>query len=939
MICGIIPNMKTQIQAVFAAALLMPAAVCRAADMPPAVRDGTYTWGGRDEHPALVNPVVSVNDGNVISLRGEWEFSSARMTSPWRGGPWCKYYKIEWKDSRTIRVPGCWEAQGVGTAGMAERWDASWDHNAKPIRHKHMGEGWYRRSVDIPAAWAGKRVWLKIGGVKSKGWFWVNGSQVALVDNYCGTCKYEITDLVKPGEKAVIVAQASNVLPSRKGLMSAMNKWGGLYRDVELEATPATFIDDAWVRGLFDEKCAEAHVLVTGPARADGAPGAAGPPCKVRLSVDGAVGEADVAAAGETIVRLPLVPFRAWSPGSPNLYTARVDLVEGGRVVHTRLERFGVRKFEVRGNGFLLNGRPFYVRGFGDDHVYPITGISPAERGVHRANLARAREAGFNFVRLHTHCELPEYFEAADELGIMIQAELPYYCDVPTEGFEFDPRRDVIELWRNYRRHPSFAVYCMGNEGSYGHTLDARMHALVKAMDPDRLKINQDSNLEFLNTPETSDYLGGPINVWKRGSYNPARPFVAHEYLNLCVKLDSRDEKRYTGAWLPPVTRKARADWLAGRGLDARWGDRLQDAQHALQRHYQKRGVESARKDPYCDGYSFWTIVDVVVGQRGTYTAQGLFNPFWDPKRTGFTAKEFAVFNSPSCVLMDVPGDRRVYTCGEEVPVEFLFARYGEAPLRGTKLDWKIDCGRAVSVAGAVDVGDVAPGPARTIASVKVKFPVVDRPCKAVLTASLGGVANSWDFWVFPVRARRNAGSLAVAPDLADAFGKLYEGFAVLGTPAADRAKAVVARGGSREAKEAEAKGRATVIVGNPPRAPNVSLGWWWMGSQVGTAILDDPAFGQLPHEGVLSPLLFRVVGEGAPLGKVKDSVGEPLMIAEGGTDCFVYLARRKKAGAGTVLESFGLDLLSGTPEGTAILDGMIDAALSAGTVSGRKDK
>ena len=166
----------------------------------------------------------------------------------------------------------------------------------------------------------------------------------------------------------------------------------------------------------------------------------------------------------------------------------------------------------------------------------------------------------------------------------MIQPELPYYNDVTTEGFAFDPKRDVTELYEHFRRHPSFAVYSMGNEGSFGPLLDRQLHAYVKTMDPDRLKINQDGQVAWINPPESSDFLGGPVKPWPRGSFNPERPFVAHEYLNLCIKCDSRDEALYTGVWMPPATRKGRADWLAKFGLDHTWGDRLQDAQNALQR-------------------------------------------------------------------------------------------------------------------------------------------------------------------------------------------------------------------------------------------------------------------------------------------------------------------------------------------------------------------
>ena len=883
------------------------------------------TWGGRGEHLAVVNPVMGIEEGSVISLRGEWEFLAKNMSAPWRNGIWKHFYSEgKWEGSRKINVPGCWEAQGVGAPGMSECWDAVWDNCKKPIRHKYMGDGWYRKTVGIPADWKDRRIWLKMGGVKSCGWFWVNGNQVALVDNYCGTYKYEITDLVAPGSNATIVAQVNNVRPSRKGLMSILHKWGGIYRDVELEATPLTFIDDAWVRGDFDGKCAEAHVAV---AVGDS------DKCKIenvkckmkeyalRFTVDGKTANAAVAADGETVVRLPLAELRPWSPERPNLYTGIVELVENGRVVHTRRERFGVRKFEVRGKEFYLNGKPFFVRGFGDDAVYPLTGLSPADRDFHRAHLAKAREAGFNFVRLHTHCELPEYFEAADELGVMIQAELPYYSDVPTEGFAFDPGRDVTELWRNYRRHPSFAVYSMGNEGSFGATLDRQLHAYVKAMDPDRLKINQDCHVAGINPTDAADYLGGPINVWARGSVNPDRPFVTHEYLNLCIKVDSRDEALYSGVWQPPATRKGRAEWLAKFGLGMEWGDRLQNAQHALQRHYQKAGVEAARRDPYCDGYCFWTIADVVVAQSGTYTAQGLFNPLWEQKRGGFSAAEFARFNSPSCVLLETTDGKCVFTSGETLSADFLFAHYGDAPLKDAVLEWSLDAQH-----GRIPLGDVPVGPVRKVASEKIVFPPVEEPAKATLNVRVGDIANAWDFWVFPRREVRDGRDLAVSPSLKGAMERLYAGFAVIGTPEADKATMVVAEAGSPEAETALEAGRRVVAVGKVEGVPNVKLGWWWMGEQVGTALLDHPAFGNLPHEGVLSPLLFRIVGKGKPLdGAGVDEKGL-LMVGEGGQGCFAYLARRQaKDGKGLAIESFGLDLLSGLPEATAILDGAID--------------
>ena len=876
------------------------------------------TWGGRREHPAVVNPVLGDDGERVISLRGDWEFTVMGVGS--RNGYGKRIYdEGPWPWPCMIKVPGCWEAQGIGKPGMSECWDIKGDNNAKPIRHVHVGYACYRKTVPIPAEWKGRRVWLKIGGVKSTGWFWVNKRQVAMNENYCGTYKYEITDIVTPGSNATVVAHVTNARPSRKGQMSAMHKWGGIYRDIEIEATPETFIDDAWVRGDFDRREAEVHVELDGP-RAKG--------MKLRVSIDKSVVEKALDASDDQVIRLPLADFRPWSPEAPNLYTARVDLVNSGNVVHTRRERFGVRKFEVRGKEFYLNDRPFYLRGFGDDNVYPITGITPADRNFHLAHLRKAREAGFNFVRLHTHCEVPEYFEAADEAGIMVQAELPYYGDNTAEAMSFDPKRDVTELWRNYRRHPSFAIYCNGNEGSFGPVLDRRLYDYVKSIDPDRLKIGQDNHEQWSNPPEAADFLQTHALPWARGRVNHDRPFVAHEYLNLSVKSDSRDEEKYTGVWLPPATRKNRAEWLARFGLGMRWGDRLQDAQHALQRHYQKQGIEWIRADPYCDGYWFWTIADVVVENRkadpGVYTAQGLFNPFWEQKRGGASAAEFAEFNSESCLLLDVPDTSRVFASGDILDADFLFANYGTAPLRDSVLEWWPGAG---GEDGRRPVGDIPVGSARKIASARIAFPDVDKPVKACLSANVGCVSNSWDFWVFPRRAVRDGGSIAVADTFRDALGKRYRGLLPEGD--APKAKIVIAEYDSRLASESLARGQRVITIAGADSEPNVKLGWWWLGSQTGVALADHPALASLPHEGHMSPLLFRLVrhgGQALPCPGLRED--DILMVGEGATNCVLHLAQAN-VGRGKAIMAFGLGLMGDSPEAAALLDGLIDYASS----------
>lgn len=917
---------------------------------------GVDTWAGIRPLPAVVNPVGREASPDLISLRGEWEFVQQPKPN-WRRYRHTKvpFAKVDentpmhrrssndtpWSAARKIMVPGAWEAQGVGEPGISIPWDPLWDCSTKKLNHIYMGEGWYRRNFALPQEWRGKKIWLKIGGVRSQGWFWVNKNPVAWVDNYCGTYKYDITEFVKPGETNRIVVCVNNALPSRKGLMSNVHRWGGIYRDIELEATLETRIDDAWVRGDFDGRKAEVKVNVGGEGRKKG--------FVLRATVEGEKKEIGLDATSSLYtLEIPLKNFRPWSPECPDLYWADIELLDGsGNIVQKRRERFGVRKIEVHGDSFYLNGRPYFLRGFGDDSVYPVTGLPPADRKTHIAHLKKARAAGFNFVRLHTHCEVPEYFEAADEVGIMVQAELPYYSDVPTEAFTFDPLRDLRELNAHYRRYPSFAVYCGGNEGRLGPYVEKQMYAFVKRNDPDRLVNHQDGDRcawlerdddEGCNDPGNSDYDIGPRDIWPHGSFNTGRPFVCHEYLNLCVKQDTRINPLYKGAWAAPDSREDRAAWLAARGLDLAWGDALQNAQHALQGVYQKRGIEWARKDPYCDGYCFWTMVDVVVANGAIHSAQGLLDPFWQTKQGGLSLERFALFNGPSAVLADfAPSNSHVFTSGETLSVDFLFAHYGDKALEDAKLEWRFevrggailpqsgDGGRDERVSplrARISVGDIAIGPARKIASGKIVMPQVARAAKAVLRAEIGVAANEWEFWVFPKRGKHDGSDVAVDASLLPAIGKLYCGLTDM-----DSARIVVAPYGSKTAANALASGKRVLSVSGGDGKPNVSLGWWSMGNQVGTALSRKcRALNGLPHDGVLNPLLFRIVKEGAyPLSSGDVTLVEPMIVGEGRNDCYLYLGEIRTE-RGRHVASFGLDLLSGTPEGTAILDGIIDS-------------
>ena len=119
-------------------AALLTSSFAGVPDIPEELR-GVNAWGGRKPHPAVVNPVGRVADENLISLRGEWDFCTAKPNCPGM------YFRgMITNNCRRIQVPSCWEAQGVGEPGRGIS-RLCQDSSPKMLRHVRS-----KRSQDCP---------------------------------------------------------------------------------------------------------------------------------------------------------------------------------------------------------------------------------------------------------------------------------------------------------------------------------------------------------------------------------------------------------------------------------------------------------------------------------------------------------------------------------------------------------------------------------------------------------------------------------------------------------------------------------------------------------------------------------------------------------------------------------------------------------------------
>jgi hypothetical protein len=937
------------------------ASVCVLAETPS---KDVIARPGRESSPAVVNPATRSRIRSVLDLNGTWDFCiDAKLKGESAG--W-HLPDVRLPSVRAIQVPGCWEAQGVGEPGLSSANNKYvYEPTNVKLRAAYTGAAWYKKIVAIPTDWTGKRMWLKLGGVNAQGWMWVNGTFVGHDWMYCGACKYDITDLVTPGKNATVAILVRNDVPSRRGEVNCVRAFGGIFRGVEIEATPSVLIDNAYAEPLFDQKKVRLHVLIrnVGVKASDTALTLA---ASVRALTDNSeAGKATSAvsvpasAVVELTLDVPLEPFLPWSPESPLLYKAELTLAENGRVVDGWGERFGMKKFEVRNGEFFLNNARYFLRGCGDDYCYPMTVCSPASREEHAKHLRIAKQYGFNYIRLHTHCENPEYFEAADEVGLMVQPELPYYGRFNSQrpyshmsGAPLMAKEDLAELVLHMRRYTSLATYCGGNEGTCPTPLDRELFKMAKQLDPSRPWLCMDgaspNEIGHPNTRENSE-----INAnWGLGSdYHPpisdnTWPHVLHEFMSLGLNEDPRLESKFTGAFAPTKTLQEAKTFVTEHvGLDWKWAEACWDAGHRLQGVWHKIGIESARNDPLLDGFICWLMIDMSPS-----TQNGVLNMFWEKKHSA--PDDFRQFNTPTVILarnaataesFSANPQSVIHSEGDVVDVDWFVSHFQREPLKNRNLLWQLTDGGQTMASGSVGGVTVQAGGTAVVGRSRITMPKVTKAVKAKLAVSLdsGASSNSWDLWIFPkLRPEPNSGNgMAVSPSLFNVLKSRYPGLTKLGDGQAGSANVVVIRdlneSGVIDALKQGKNVLCLSLPGGNPIKPGVRMGWWQITSQTGTAIAHHPAFGDFPHDGFLDAGWFRMVDTAEKLDPGHKLRGvEPLMVGIGretgysfgtlgyplGFNLYAFQARAEK---GKLLAA-GLNLISDNPESVYLLDQFI---------------
>jgi beta-galactosidase len=144
-----------------------------------------------------------------------------------------------------------------------------------------------------------------------------------------------------------------------------------------------------------------------------------------------------------------------WSPSDPKLYDLKIDVIYAQDTIARQVLKVGIRKPELKDDGFYLNGSKLFLTGTNRHQEYPYVGNAVPDNAQKR-DAQLIKDAGFNFVRLSHYPQAPAFYEACDELGLIVMDAIPGWQYLNTSSiFTQRCKNDLYALTYRDRNHPS----------------------------------------------------------------------------------------------------------------------------------------------------------------------------------------------------------------------------------------------------------------------------------------------------------------------------------------------------------------------------------------------------------------------------------------------------------------------------------------------------
>ena len=686
--------------------------------------------------------------------------------------------------------------------------------------YPYSGKVIYTREINIPESFRGKKLFLMMERTKPST-VWVDGDSIGSYGHLYAPHRYELPALAVGKHQLKIRIDNSpasvpkEIQGSHAWTDATQTNWNGILGEFYIEAVPVSYIQSVQVYPEVYKK--QALVIVEVDADKDG---------KAILDVDGYAwntSETHTLSPQQLAVRLKKGRNRIelpvnmgdkpllWSEFHPALYKLNITL-RAGKNRDSRMVDFGMRKFEVEGTQFVINGYKTFLRGKHDACVFPLTGYGPMDVASWQRVFRVAKQYGINHYRCHSFTPPRAALEAADIEGIYYQIELPLWGYIKRENTVLNDflKREGDMLLEHFGNHPSFMMLGLGNE------LDAEIDVVREWLDDFRNQDNRhlycfgsNNNLGWKGPQDGEDFFvtcrvgGGDgytthvrtsfayVDAEKGGILNntrPAtdkdysgaiahcpRPVVGHENCQFQIYPDYGQIEKYTGV-LHPYNLEIFRDRLKENHLSSQAKTFHQATGHFSIECY-KADMEYAFRTPGFGGFQLLDLQDY-PGQGSALV--GILDAFMDSK--GIVAPEtFYGFCAPLVPLALMKDHCWLNT--QPLHIDVALSNYVEGdwnePVR-----WSLVSDNGVWKRDGVLMASIAQGKVGKAGSIDLSLSGLKEAQRLTLTLTTGKYRNYYHLWVYPDETAESEGSVHVASFLNDDLRtRLESGASVLLIP------------------------------------------------------------------------------------------------------------------------------------------------------------
>lgn len=517
---------------------------------------------------------------------------------------------------RKLTLPHDWSIEGTYSPDLASG-----------TGYLPGGIGWYRKHFDVKNPNDGKKRYIYFEGVYNRSDVYLNGHLLGNRPSGYASFMYDMTPYLQEGDNVLSVrVDHSRYADSRYYTGS------GIYRDVWMVEAPETHIaqwgvgfETVSVKGKKAD--VKINVSVENPVKG----------LKVKVLLTDASGKtvasAITSAKPENTLKMIVNNVHTWDIDDPYLYTLRTELLENGEIIDSSDTKVGIRTLKFDPNtGFALNGRNRKVKGVCIHHDAGALGAVVPEE-VWERRLRNLKGLGVNALRMSHNPQAPVVYDLADRLGLLIMDEASDEWEFPKrkwikgwnrgepgydgtyDFFEEWIDRDVADMVRRDRNHPSVFLWSIGNEVDYPN--DPYSHPVL---DGDNSAISQ---------PMYGGYDSTAPNAMRIGE-------IAKRLAKVVKGIDT--SRPTTGALAGVVMSNQTAYPTAVDVVGYNYTEDRYDLDHATYPDRVIYGSENrsdydawkaVRDKDFIFGQFIWTGIDY-LGESGAWPSRGLYTGLLD---------------------------------------------------------------------------------------------------------------------------------------------------------------------------------------------------------------------------------------------------------------------------------------------------------------------